>query len=101
MRQHANDLPAGFLLSRADRRRNRLVILFAELHHQLPDAPPPPDDPPSPEKPESDEPLLDESLLLDEPLLQLELPDEPPAGTKTMRPWRRTKWHAGAECQSP
>ena len=35
MRQHADDLAGGFLLRRADRRRDRLVIVFAELHHQL------------------------------------------------------------------
>jgi hypothetical protein len=50
------------------------------LHHQLPDAPPPPDEPPPPEKSESDE-LPEESLLL-----QLEPPEDPLAGTKTMRP---------------
>src|SRR5262249_31468979 len=34
-----------------DRGRDGCVILLRELHHQLPDAPPPPDQPPPPEKP--------------------------------------------------
>jgi hypothetical protein len=45
------------------------MIFLAQLHHQLPDAPPPPDEPPPPEKSLSEEPLEDESLSL---LLQLE-----------------------------
>src|SRR5581483_1892339 len=91
MRQHADDLPAGPLFSIADRRRNRLVIVLAQLHHQLPDAPPPPDEPPPPEKP-----LSEEELLLDESLppllLQLEdeLHDELLSRTKTFFPCRVT-----------
>jgi hypothetical protein len=61
------------------------MVFFAELHHQLPDAPPPPDEPPPPEKSLSEELLLEESLLL-LPLLQLELPHDPLAGTTTKRP---------------
>src|ERR1700722_379595 len=50
-RQHAYDLPAGLLFCLADRSRHRLVLFLGELHHQLPEAPPPPNEPPPPEKP--------------------------------------------------
>src|SRR6266480_7398555 len=51
MRENTNDLPTSSLLRRADCSGNGLVICFRELHHQLPDAPPPPDEPPPPPNP--------------------------------------------------
>src|SRR5262249_41316857 len=50
-RQHADDLPAGVRLGGADRGRDGGMVGLAEVHHQLPDAPPPPDEPPPPENP--------------------------------------------------
>jgi hypothetical protein len=38
-------------LCSVDGSRDRFEIILGELHHQLPDAPPPPDEPPPPEKP--------------------------------------------------
>src|SRR6516225_9393662 len=50
-RQHANDLAAGASLGGADGVGDRLMLFLRELHHQLPEAPPPPNEPPPPEKP--------------------------------------------------
>src|SRR5918996_103000 len=46
-----DDLAVALEFRRGDRGADPGVILFAQTHHQLPDAPPPPNDPPPPEKP--------------------------------------------------
>src|SRR5262249_8783571 len=51
MHEDADNLAGGALLRCVDGSRDGFVILLGELHHQLPDAPPPPDEPPPPEKP--------------------------------------------------
>src|SRR5215470_8977714 len=51
MHKNADDLSGSALLRCVDGSRDGFVILLGELHHQLPDAPPPPDQPPPPEKP--------------------------------------------------
>ena len=51
MRQHADDLPAAMGLRLVDGGGDGGAILLGQLHHQLPDAPPPPDEPPPPENP--------------------------------------------------
>src|SRR6516164_5803577 len=51
MSENADDLSGSTLLRCVDGSGDGFVILLRELHHQLPDAPPPPDQPPPPEKP--------------------------------------------------
>src|SRR5471032_524947 len=49
--QHADDLACRPRFAGMDGGRDARTILFAEVHHQLPEAPPPPDEPPPPAKP--------------------------------------------------
>src|SRR5476651_2430573 len=65
--QNADDLACRSCLARVNRGRDARAVRFAEVHHQLPEAPPPPDEPPPPEKPppplESPPPKPPEPLL--------------------------------------
>src|SRR6516225_4615699 len=74
MQENANDLCGRALLGCADGSRDGLVILLGELHHQLPDAPPPPDEPPPPEKPPPNPPRQPEPQV------------GPPYGMNIVRP---------------
>src|SRR6516164_5734649 len=84
MRENADDLSGRALLGCVDGSRDGFVILLGELHHQLPDAPPPPDQPPPPEKPPPKPPPPIPPRPIPRP--QPEPQVEPPYGMNIVRP---------------
>ena len=61
------------------------MILFGQLHHQLPDAPPPPDEPPPPENPPPEPPAPDEP-----PPPEPDEPQDPPYVPRLLTPGDRS-----------
>src|SRR6516165_11153653 len=94
MHENADDLSGSALLRCVDGSRDGFVIFLRELHHQLPDAPPPPDQPPPPEKPPPKPPPPIPPPPIPPP--QPELQVGPPYGMNIVRPPCLTERPEGA-----